>query len=335
MLWFVLAFPFVAWADEACPPEGTDAGSLQLLKQQEFQVDDAVTRDALALGLLGCLSSADSGLRDGIAYEALTQWLRGDQLDVAMRRKLRNRLYAMLKEDDAQGFGRPFAALVLAEVARTDRITPWMTDKERVAMVEAAAGYLESVQDYRGYDNTEGWRHGVAHGSDWLMQLSLNPALERAQLERILAAIASQAVPVSAHPYVFGEPGRLARARAVHRQARSVDRGGLGGLVHRVARAHRGSKQGLRGHRLAGAPPRPVGIPHRPVPGIGPIRRCADQGIEGARGDSVENRPVSDSRAFGIIPSCRPCRQRPAFTDVAKVRIRNKRIIEEAHKRVI
>lgn len=211
MLWCALAFPSVAWADEACPPEGTDAGSLQLLKQQEFQVDDAATRDALALGLLGCLSSADSGLRDGIAYEALTQWLRGDQLDVDMRRKLRDRLYAMLKEDDAQGFGRPFAALVLAEVARTDRITPWMSDKERVAMVEAAARYLESVQDYRGYDDTEGWRHGVAHGSDWLMQLALNPALERPQLESMLAAIATQAVPESAHAYVFGEPGRLAR----------------------------------------------------------------------------------------------------------------------------
>lgn len=206
-----LVFPFVASADESCPPEGTDASSLQLLKQQEFQVDDAATRDSLALGLLGCLSSADPGLRDGIAYEALTQWLRGGQLDESMRRKLRDRLYAMLKEEDAQGFRRPFAALVSAEVARTDRITPWMTDEERIAMVEAGARYLESVQDYRGYDDSEGWRHAVAHGSDWLMQLSLNPALERAQLDRMLAAIATQVVPESAHAYVYGEPGRLAR----------------------------------------------------------------------------------------------------------------------------
>ena len=78
-------------------------------------------------------------------------------------------------------------------------------------MVDAAARYEESVRDYRGFDAKEGWRHGVAHGADWLMQLALNPALERPQLERILAAVASQAVPESAHPYVFGEPGRLAR----------------------------------------------------------------------------------------------------------------------------
>ena len=211
VLWLALAFPFVASADAPCPPEGTDAASLQLLKQQEFQVDEAATRDALALGLLACLSSADPGLRDGIAYEALTQWLRGGQLDEPMRRKLRDRLYAMLEEEDAQGFGRPFAALVLAEVARTDRISPWMTANERAAMVEAAARYLESIQDYRGFDDSEGWRHSVAHGSDWLMQLSLNPALERAQLERMLSAIATQVVPASAHAYVYGEPGRLAR----------------------------------------------------------------------------------------------------------------------------
>jgi len=134
MLWFALALPFGAYANESCPPEGTDTGSLQLLKQQEFQVDDAATRDALALGLLGCLSSADPGLRDGIAYEALTQWLRSDQLDVAMRRKLRDLLYAMLKQDDSQGFGRSFAALVLAEIARTDRMKLWLTSQERLVI---------------------------------------------------------------------------------------------------------------------------------------------------------------------------------------------------------
>lgn len=200
-----------AWAQDACPPEGIDAGSLQGLKQQKFAIQDTATRNSLALGLLGCLSSPDPALRDGTAYEALTQWMRNDQLDVATRRQLRDRLYAMLKEPDAEGFRQPFAALVLSEVARSDRITPWMSPKERAAMVDAATDYLESVRDYRGYDEAQGWRHGVAHGSDWLMQLALNPALERGQLDRMLKAIASQAVPESAHAYVFGEPERLAQ----------------------------------------------------------------------------------------------------------------------------
>jgi hypothetical protein len=206
-----LLWPWSASAADTCPPEGTDAGSLQLLKQQDFMVEDAAARNTLALRLLACLSSPDPALRDGIAYEALTAWLRGNALEADTRVRLRDDLYAMLQAPDTEGFARPFAALVLSEVARTDRIAPWMTPAERVSMVEQAVAYLRSVQDYRGFDNAQGWRHGVAHGSDWLMQLALNPALERAQLESMLAAIASQAVPESAHAYVFGEPGRLAR----------------------------------------------------------------------------------------------------------------------------
>lgn len=211
MLGFALLSPLSVWAEEGCPPEGTDAGSLQLLKQQDFAVEDAATRNTLAIRLLGCLSSPDPALRDGIAYEALTVWLRGNALEADTRVRLRDDLYAMLQAPDAEGFARPFAALVLSEVARTDRIVPWMTPAERVAMVDQATAYLRSVQDYRGFDNAQGWRHGVAHGSDWLMQLALNPALERPQLNMMLEAVASQAVPESAHAYIFGEPGRLAR----------------------------------------------------------------------------------------------------------------------------
>jgi hypothetical protein len=206
----LLAAAAPAWAD-TCPPQGIDAGSLQRLKQQKFAIDGTATRNALALGLLDCLSDPDPALRDGIAYGALAQWMRGEQLDAATRRQLRDRLQAMLKEPDANGFRRPFSALVLSEVARTDRIAPWMSPQERAAMVAAAADYLTSVRDYRGYDDAQGWRHGVAHGSDWLMQLALNPALERTHLDPMLKAIASQAVPESAHAYVYGEPGRLAR----------------------------------------------------------------------------------------------------------------------------
>ena len=203
--------PVPAAAREVCPPVGFDAASLQALKQRQFVIEDAAARQALALGLSACLSSADPALRDGIAYEALAQWMRGDQLDIATRRELRERLERMLEEPDAEGFRRPFAALVLSEIARTDRIGPWMSVQERGEMVAAAADYLRSVRDYRGYDEGQGWRHGVAHGSDWLMQLALNPALERDQLDTMLDAIASQAVPAAGHAYVFGEPGRLAR----------------------------------------------------------------------------------------------------------------------------
>src|SRR5690606_16911968 len=105
----------------------------------------------LLVSLPACLSDPDPALRDGVAYEALRTWLRAGELDVHQRRALRDRLYAMLLQPDAGGFGPPFAALSLSEVARTDRVTPWMSTEERDAMVEQAATYLSSVRDYRGF----------------------------------------------------------------------------------------------------------------------------------------------------------------------------------------
>ena len=209
-LLFVLFLATPALARE-CPPAGQTRESLQALKILKFTLPDADARNALAEGLLGCLADPDPALRDGIAYEALTQWMRGGVLAADELRKLRDTLYAMLDGDDADGFRRPFAALVLSELARTDRTGPWMTPEERAAMVDKAGAFLRSVDDYRGFDEKQGWRHGVAHGADWLAQLSLNPALERGQLDAILAAVAVQAVPESGHAYVFGEAGRLAR----------------------------------------------------------------------------------------------------------------------------
>ncbi len=204
-----LFVPFSASAGP-CPPAGWDAERLAALKQSGFAIEDAGMRDTLALALVECLADPDPAMRDGIAYEALAHWMRKGALTPATLRATRDRLYATLGQTDRDGFGWPFAALVLAEVARTDRMSPWMTPAERATMVLRAVTYLESVRDYRGYEPDEGWRHGVAHGADWLTQLSLNPALDGPQLHRIVDAVAVQAVPTIGVAYVFGEPQRLA-----------------------------------------------------------------------------------------------------------------------------
>jgi len=212
MRWMLIVLLMLAAAPAlACPPPGYDKPALQALKANGFAVADAARRRELAQALIACLGDPDPELRDGIAFEALSQWMRADAFDAAQLGALRGRLYALLDGPEGEGYARPFAALVLSEVARTDRIKPWMSAAERAAMIDKAATYVEGVRDYRGYDDVQGWRHGVAHGADWLMQLALNPALDRAQADRILAAVAAQAVPASGHAYVFGEPERLAR----------------------------------------------------------------------------------------------------------------------------
>jgi hypothetical protein len=210
-----------AAADEptACPPAGWPRERLATLKAAELAVADATARDRLALALLPCLEHPDPWLRDDVAFAALARWMRGDGLSEATRRTILERLLPGLEAPAAApaaaredlGVRAPFAALVLAEVARTDRLEPWLDAAERERLLAAATGYLAGVRDYRGFDAEVGWRHGVAHGADLLTQLALHPALGRPALDRILAAVAVQVAPAGEHFYVYGEGLRLAR----------------------------------------------------------------------------------------------------------------------------
>lgn len=214
MIWPWVLLAGWSWAlpvGAACPPAGYDAASLQALKSTQFALPDAGRREALALALLDCLGDPDPALRDGIAYEALSTWMRKRQLTNATLATLRDRLLPLLKDEDPQGFRRPFAALTLSEVARTDRIQPWLDEDARARLVAAAVDYLEGVRDYRGFVDGEGWRHGVAHGADFALQLTLNPALTASQLDLLRDAVASQVAPADAPAYAQGESLRLAR----------------------------------------------------------------------------------------------------------------------------
>jgi hypothetical protein len=193
----------------SCAPGGLDRAGLMALKESGFTVSDDARRHALALELTACLADPDPTIRDGVAYEALQAWMRGKLLAPGIVEEIRDRLVPWLTADEGTGFARPFAALVLAEVARTDRIDPWMRREERTSLVGVATSYLAGVRDYRGFDAQDGWRHGVAHGADLVMQLAYNPNVGREDLQRILGAVESQVAP-DGHFYIYGEPGRLA-----------------------------------------------------------------------------------------------------------------------------
>jgi hypothetical protein len=197
----------------ACPPAGMTRAGLLELKAAKFEVSAADERNRLALTLLSCLDDPDPAIRDGVVFEALSTWLRARALTsdtiVALERSLQSTLSG---ETDAGGFRLPFAALALSEVARADRIEPVFEESVRASLVEVAASSLERVDDYRGFDAVSGWRHGVAHGADLVLQLGVNPKVGAGSLRRLMKATAAQIAPRGAVFYTFGEPERLARA---------------------------------------------------------------------------------------------------------------------------
>jgi uncharacterized protein DUF2785 len=200
-------------AEPRCPPDGFDRAALLDLRKQHFVITDDARRSALARALIGCLSSPDSELRDKIGYEAYAYWRIGKALDHDTWSLVESSLLAVLDgRDDEAGVARPFAALVLAEVVHADRDRPFLQKAQRSKLLDAAIRYFTSVRDYRGFDETTGWRHGVAHAADLLGQLALEPDFGRAELDRILAALAGQIVAHDDRVYVFGESKRIAEA---------------------------------------------------------------------------------------------------------------------------
>jgi hypothetical protein len=206
---FLIGCSTVAPVSAHClPAGGFGRAELDALKANEWALADDGQRNRLARALTACLGDPDPSLRDGVVFEAMQAWMRGRQLSTATMIALQDDLEARLTAPEGEGFERPFAALVLAEVARADRIEAYLTPERREHLVQAGAAYLRGVRDYRGFDDREGWRHGVAHASDLMLQLTLNPQIDRGQLERIRDAVASQISP-SEHAYVFGESERL------------------------------------------------------------------------------------------------------------------------------
>lgn len=205
----LLVVPAMAWEDgPRCAVARPADNDLKAYAATFFAKAGDTGLEALAT----CLGDPDPAVRDGFAFTLWSEGLRGRHLTAAQMRQALTSLTSMAAgPEDADGFRRPFAVLALSEVARADRIEPYLSEAELHALAETGAAYLRGVTDYRGFIPGEGWRHGVAHGSDLALQLALNSRLARADADLLLGAIAAQVAPAASPYYHHGEPQRLAR----------------------------------------------------------------------------------------------------------------------------
>jgi uncharacterized protein DUF2785 len=183
--------------------------------------------DSLAVALVACLKSPNSELRDEIAYELFTYWLRSDRLADNTRRALLRDLTGTMSRPpaarpDNSSLDRSFSALVLSELMRSDAQKPFMTGEERDVLLDNAIAALGRENDFRGLDAELGWVHPVAHMSDLLWRFALHPDTSSTQAELILIAVGSKIAPDGAI-YSFNEGDRLARIVTTIARRKIVD----------------------------------------------------------------------------------------------------------------
>lgn len=184
------------------------------LAKHKFEIKNDAERHKLAMQLLHCLAIPNADIRDGVAFTGLSNWLRGNKLTIEMHRLMFTTLIENfgIETLDEHGVYQPFVALVLSELARADRKSPFLDAKQRQFLVTKSTTYMAEINDYRGFDEIVGWRHNVAHTADIFLQLALNPAITQGQLTDMLNAIGQQVLPTNVHFYTYGEPERLATA---------------------------------------------------------------------------------------------------------------------------
>ncbi|MDJ0920378.1 MAG: DUF2785 domain-containing protein [Henriciella sp.] len=197
---------------QTCLEPGSVQDQAKLYRENSYEPLGDEGYAGVANLLVSCLGAPDPDVRDGIGYEGLSALLRGEKLIVPEVQNLRSTLIETLSEDtpDPAGYLKPFAVLALSEVIRVHRIEPYMSEPEKAKTLSAVLDYLDGITDFRGFDDVEGWRHGVAHAADALLQVSLAPDFTAEDHARILDTIGRKVV-LSDHAYVFGEGERLAR----------------------------------------------------------------------------------------------------------------------------
>ena len=212
------AFLTVSPAAQSLPaPSHHDKAFWQQVAANKYSVPTAESLPALVSELSAYLASPDPELRDDIAYSTLTSWIYRQRVVAPdLRRALINQwtmnLTAGIGEVGTDTvFRRSFSALSLGTLVILDNEAPYLDKAEFDRILNAGLGYLNAERDVRGFDDSKGWIHTVAHTADLLKFAGRSRHLAPAQQKAILDAIGRKLAALET-VLINGEDERLARA---------------------------------------------------------------------------------------------------------------------------
>ncbi|MEV7689062.1 DUF2785 domain-containing protein [Streptomyces bungoensis] len=174
----------------------------------DFPFPQAVPTALLADELSAMLLSPDPEIRDDCAYTAAARWIREGHLDDVLE-ALGDTAASRFIHPEVQA--RTFAPLILCSVLTRGHTVPGRVPKQAAERWYADfSAWYPVEQDTRGWDDSLGWLHAVAHGADAAAAFAKAMPDRRTELLELCARRMTAAQ--SDYRYAQLEDARLARA---------------------------------------------------------------------------------------------------------------------------
>ncbi|WP_120052550.1 DUF2785 domain-containing protein [Streptomyces griseorubiginosus] len=167
-----------------------------------------VSSARLADELSAMLASPDARIRDEYAYTGAARWIGQGHLDGVLQ-SLGDTAARRFTHPEVQA--RTFAPLILCAVLLREHTTPGLVPRNTVESWYAEfCIWYPAEQDTRGWDDSLGWLHAVAHGADAAAAFAKVLPDRRTELLELCAR--RMTVARTDYVYTQSEDARLARA---------------------------------------------------------------------------------------------------------------------------
>ncbi|MFF7328756.1 DUF2785 domain-containing protein [Streptomyces sp. NPDC008150] len=189
-------------------PGGGPALDWKSLAADGFPFPERAGAPRLAAELSAMLVSPDPVIRDDLAYAAAARWIDAGSLDEVLT-ELGDTAATRFDHPEVQA--RTFAPLILCRVVTRGAAVPGLVPAGAVERWYARfAAWYPAERDTRGWDDSLGWLHAVAHGADAAAAFAQALPARRRELLHLCARRVTEArTPYRYHQL---EDARVARA---------------------------------------------------------------------------------------------------------------------------
>lgn len=191
------------------------------LKSELQELTDNIILEQIDLNdliekMLSNIGSTDPELRDKLIFNTFCtliekDYLNKNQMEHIIEVCLNNLFLGIDRIESDLVFTRSFSSLTIGLLLQKDRKQSFLKEEVVLNIINKSTQYLNLEKDIRGYVETKGWAHSIAHGADLLVEAVKHPLfnnnLSSVYLETIKECLFKKSTTNT--PFVDGEEERL------------------------------------------------------------------------------------------------------------------------------